>query len=85
MIYRELGSTGLKVSEIALGCEGMTEENYGMCAKLFDTAEESGINYFDLYSSDPQLRSSIGHALKGRREKFIIQSHICSVWKVFES
>ena len=81
MIYRELGSTGLKVSEIALGCEGMTEENYGMCSKLFDTAEESGINYFDLYSSDPQLRSSIGHALKGRREKFIIQSHICSVWK----
>ena len=81
MIYRELGSTGLKVSEIALGCEGMTEENYGMCSKLFDIAEESGINYFDLYSSDPQLRSAVGHALKGRREKFIIQSHICSVWK----
>ncbi|MBR1438833.1 MAG: aldo/keto reductase [Synergistaceae bacterium] len=81
MNYRELGSTGLKVSEIALGCEGMTEENYGMCRKLFDLAEESGINYFDLYSSDPDLRSAIGNALKGRREKFIIQSHICSVWK----
>ena len=81
MIYRELGSTGLRVSEISLGCEGMVEDDYGMCAKLFDVAEESGINYFDLYSPDPQLRSSIGHALKGRREKFIIQSHLCSVWK----
>ncbi len=81
MNYRELGSTGLKVSEIALGCEGMTEDNYSMCAKLFDAAESSGLNYFDLYSSDPELRAAIGKALKGRREKFIIQSHICSIWK----
>ena len=80
MHYRDLGSTGLKVSEIALGCEGMTEDNYTMCAKLFDVAEEYGINYFDLYSPDPQLRSAIGQALKGRRDKFIIQSHLCSVW-----
>ncbi|MBQ7154354.1 MAG: aldo/keto reductase [Synergistaceae bacterium] len=81
MNYRELGATGLKASEIALGCEGMTEENYGMCAKLFDLAEQKGINYFDLYSPDPELRSAIGRALKGRREKFIIQSHLCSVWQ----
>ena len=81
MNYRELGMTGLKVSEIALGCEGMTEENYSMCRKLFDLAEENGVNYFDLYASDPELRSAIGRALSGRREKFIIQSHLCSVWK----
>ena len=81
MNYRNLGATGLKVSEIAMGCEGMTEDNYTMCAKLFDTAENEGINYFDLYASDPELRSAVGKALKGRREKFIIQSHLCSVWK----
>ena len=81
MNYRKLGSTGLNVSEIALGCEGMIEDNYSMCAKLFDAAENSGVNYFDLYASDPELRSAVGKALKGRREKFIIQSHLCSVWK----
>lgn len=81
MQYRELGTTGLNVSEIAMGCEGMTEDNNRMCAKMFDIAEKNGINYFDLYSPNPELRSAIGHALNGRRNKFIIQSHLCSVWQ----
>lgn len=81
MKYRELGNTGLKVSEIGMGCEGFSEENCEMCGRLFDEAERLGINYFDLYTSDPEVRSAVGRALKGRREKFIIQSHLCSVWK----
>lgn len=81
MEYRELGNTGLSVSIIGMGCEGMNEDSYRMAAKLFDKAEQLGINYFDLYASDPQLRSAIGKALSGRREKFVIQSHLCSVWK----
>ena len=81
MEYRKLGNTGLVASVIGMGCEGMTEDNYQMCGRLFDEAEKLGINYFDLYASDPQLRAAVGKALKGRREKFLIQSHICSVWK----
>ena len=81
MEYRELGNTGLKVSVIGMGCEGFQEENYEMAGKLFDEAEKLGINYFDLYSPDPQMRAAVGRALKGRREKFLIQSHLCSVWK----
>lgn len=81
MNYRLLGDTGLSVSEIGLGCEGFSESNYEMTKALLDEAEKTGVNYFDVYASDPILRRSIGKALKGRREKFIIQSHICSVWK----
>lgn len=80
MQYRPLGSTGLQVSEIGLGCEGFFENDCAMTQTLFDTAEELGINYFDLYASDPAVRSAVGKALKNRREKFHIQSHICSIW-----
>lgn len=81
MEFRELGNTGLRASVIGMGCEGMSEDNYGMTKELFDTAERLGINYFDLYAPDPQLRAAVGRALQGRRDKFIIQSHLCSVWK----
>ena len=81
MIYRKLGNTGLRVSEIGMGCEGFGEENCSMCKKLFDVAEEAGVNYFDLYTSNPAVRKAVGSALRGRREKFIAQSHICTVWQ----
>lgn len=81
MQYRKLGDTGLEASIIGMGCEGFAEEDYAMTGKMFDAAERLGVNYFDLYASDPKLRSAVGKALKGRREKFLIQSHLCSVWK----
>lgn len=81
MNYRELGKTGLRVSEIGMGCEGFGEDNCQNTRRFFDIAEECGINYFDLYTSNPEVRASVGEALQGRREKFIIQSHVCSIWK----
>ena len=80
MEYRKLGNTGLDVSVIALGCEAFVEDN-STAKEFLDMAEEAGVNYFDLFSPDPAARSALGEALKGRREKFIIQSHISSVWK----
>ena len=80
MEYRKLGNTGLEVSVIALGCEAFVEDNSN-AGKFLDMAEEAGVNYFDLFSPDPAARSALGEALKGRRDKFSIQSHISSVWK----
>lgn len=81
MNYRPLGNTGLQISEIGMGCEGFGEDACRMTKELFDAAESYGINYFDLYASDPHVREAVGTALSGRREKFIIQAHICSVWQ----
>ena len=81
MNYRKLGNTGLAVSEIGLGCEGLPEENGAMAKKLFDIAEQYGVNYFDLYITDPEVRKAVGNALLGRREKFIIQAHLGAVWE----
>ena len=81
MNYRALGNTGLQVSEIGLGCEGFAEDNCNEAKKLLDEAEKLGINYFDLYASDPAVRSALGTALQGRRNKFFLQAHLCSVWK----
>lgn len=69
MKYRNLGNTGLKVSEISMGCEGFAEDACRNTKKLMDMAEKHGINYFDLYASNPEVRVSVGEALKGRRDK----------------
>ena len=81
MKYRKLGNTDLVVSEIGIGCEGFAEDGYRMAVKLLDRAEELGINYFDLYASDPESRRAVGEALQGRRDKFMLQGHICAAWK----
>lgn len=80
MEYRKLGNTGLSVSVIALGCEGFVEDT-GNAKKFVDMAEASGVNYIDLFTSDPEARSALGDALRGRRDKFILQAHVSSVWK----
>lgn len=81
MIYRTLGRTGIRVSAIALGCEGFAGKSRKEAAEMMDFAIGRGINFIDLYASDPELRSTIGAAFRGRREGFVIQGHIGSVWK----
>ena len=81
MTYRELGRTGLNVSEIGLGCEGFAGKDDAFTNEIFKIALEHGVNCMDLYSSDPDLRSRIGKALRGKRDGFIMQAHLCSVWQ----
>ena len=73
MEYRTLGRTGIRVSTIALGCEGFMHKTAEEVKADFDFAIENGINFVDIYSSNPDLRSHIGFALEGRRENFVIQ------------
>ena len=81
MDYRKLGKTGLMVSEIGLGCEGFVDKDEAFCLSLMEKAMENGINIVDIYTSNPDVRRNIGKAIQGPREKMILQSHLCSVWK----
>ncbi len=81
MVYRTLGRTGLRVSEIGMGCEGFVDKPYEEVLALVDRMEALGVNCLDLYTSNPEVRSNLGRALRGRREKFVLQAHLCSVWK----
>ena len=81
MEYRTLGRTGLRVSAVALGCEGFMEKSAEEVRADLDFAIDRGINFIDIYSPNPQLRENIGAALEGRRGNFIIQGHLCTVWE----
>lgn len=80
MKYRTLGRTGLRVSEVGLGSEVFVNHDDDFAQDLIEAALGAGVNYFDLYNPEPYVRDSLGKAMKGRREKFVLQAHLCSAW-----
>ena len=49
MRYRELGKTGLKVSEIGFGPEWLVGGPYEDVRRIVDRCEELGVNFFDCW------------------------------------
>ena len=81
MQYRRLGKTGLSVSEIGLGAEWLERHGAEECAAVIGRAAERGINILDCWMCEPKVRSNIGAAIAGQRERWIIQGHIGSTWQ----
>jgi len=81
MKYRPLGSTGMQVSEIGLGSEGLEGKNEAEVKALLETCLECGINFFDLFNPNPETRRNFGKVIASRRKDFIIQGHICTAWR----
>lgn len=77
---RRIERCNMNVSEISLGCEGFHKMDMEMDA-LLDMASAYGVNCIDLYSPDPDMRKRLKIALQKQKDHFIIQGHLCSVWK----
>lgn len=79
MRCRDLGNTGLRVSEIGFGPEWMkgTPEETRAIAEVL---REAGVNILDCWMSDPHIRSNLGYAIKGHEDEWIIQAHFGACW-----
>ena len=81
MRYRKLGRTGFQVSEIGIGGEYLEGKPEKQVCEVMDVAIASGVNLLDCFMSEPNIRSNLGTALKGRRNQMYIQGHFRSIWQ----
>lgn len=75
MEYRNLGTCGLKVSEICLGTMTFghsTEEEESK--RIVDLAVDRGVNFFDTANTYADMRSEVflGKALMGKRDRTVV-------------
>ncbi len=70
--YREIGKTGLKMSDISFGAGKLS------AASMVLRAVDSGINYFDTAPDYGMSENTLGEAMgKIRRDKIILTSKFC--------
>jgi predicted aldo/keto reductase-like oxidoreductase len=63
MEYRSLGNTGIKVSSLGLGVEHLKKESSEYITQVIKKAITSGINYFDLVWSLPNVIEGVSEAI----------------------
>ncbi len=79
MIKRPVGKTGMEASVIGLGGEHLDNRPREAADEVIGAAIDSGINIMDVFMPGREVRENIGAALKGRRDKIMIQGAIGSV------
>src|SRR4051794_17090029 len=77
MTYRPLGSSGLMVSVVGVGCNAFGRRvDQDALAAMLSAARDSGVNLLDtadIYGGAPgQSESMLGEALKGQRDEFVV-------------
>jgi aryl-alcohol dehydrogenase-like predicted oxidoreductase len=77
MDHRPLGSSGLMVSAVGIGCNAFsTRVDQDGVGEILDTAQDLGVTLLDtadIYGARPGASEELlGHALKGRRDEFVL-------------
>ncbi len=78
MKYRKVGNTGMEAGIVGLGAEYLDNKPYEVAEEVIHAALDHGINIMDVFMPGETVRSNIGRALAGKRDKMLIQGHICS-------
>jgi aryl-alcohol dehydrogenase-like predicted oxidoreductase len=76
MEYRNLGSTGTKVSVVGIGCNNFGAKNdAAQTQHIVDAAIDAGINLFDtadVYGGAGKSEEFLGKALQGKRQDVVV-------------
>lgn len=76
MRFRQLGNSGLTVSEVGLGCNNFGVRcDFEQSKEVIYSALDSGINFFDtadMYGDRGGSETFMGEILKGRREEIVL-------------
>lgn len=79
MKYKKLGRTGVRVSELCLGCMTFgNEADEELSISMVRRAEEAGINFLDTANVYSRGRSEeiVGKAIDGRRDRFVLATKV---------
>lgn len=90
MIYRELGNTGIKVSEVSFGtwtiggAWGRTNDNDSL--KALDYAIGRGVNFFDTADvyGDGHSEELLAKATKGLEDQIYVATKFCRKGDIFD-
>lgn len=79
MNYRKILSCGFDVSEIGLGGEHLDKKDKALVEEVVGAALDGGINILDVFMPQPEVRTLIGNAIRGVRQKIYLQGHIGTI------
>ncbi|MCK5850785.1 MAG: aldo/keto reductase [Kiritimatiellae bacterium] len=81
MQYRELGNTGIMVSEVGVGCGGLGGPLRQGLDKALEYAVDQGVTLFDTADSyaEGQSETVLGRVLEKKRDKLIYATKFASV------
>ncbi|NLE14094.1 MAG: aldo/keto reductase [Clostridiales bacterium] len=95
MQYRDLGKTGLKISQLGFGCMRLPERKVGddkyeiddeVVIPMIRRAYELGVNYFDTAAGycHGNSEAAVGRAVKPFRDKILLSTKL-PLWEVKET